>query len=98
MKKLLNIPDRVVQDMVKGFSVAYPSHYKLIGERAFVRPEVEGGKVGIVIGGGSGHEPAFLGYLGKGLVDGVALGNVFASPAPDPIVDAARAILLTDNN
>ena len=49
-------------------------------------------KVGILIGGGSGHEPAFLGYVGKGLADGAAIGNVFASPSPDPIVEATKAI------
>ena len=49
------------------------------------------GKVGIVIGGGSGHEPAFAGYVGRGLADAAAVGNVFASPSPEQIMDAARA-------
>ncbi|MEZ5868061.1 MAG: dihydroxyacetone kinase subunit DhaK [Defluviimonas denitrificans] len=50
------------------------------------------GKVGIVIGGGSGHEPAFAGYVGRGLADAAAVGNVFASPSPEQIMDAARAV------
>ena len=43
------------------------------------------GKVGLVIGGGTGHEPMFLGYVGRGLADAVAIGNIFSSPPPDPI-------------
>ena len=50
------------------------------------------GKVGLVVGGGSGHEPTFLGYVGKGLADACAVGNVFASPPPDPIVECAKAV------
>ena len=50
------------------------------------------GKVGIVIGGGSGHEPTFLGFVGKGLADACAVGNVFASPPPDPILECAKAV------
>ncbi len=92
MKKLLNDPERVVEDMLAGVCAAYPKRYKLIGSRTLVRASMEDQKVGIVIGGGSGHEPAFWGYVGRGLADGVALGNVFASPSPDPIVDAARAV------
>ena len=49
------------------------------------------GKVGVVIGGGSGHEPAFAGYVGRGLADAAAVGNVFASPGPAQVADAARA-------
>lgn len=49
------------------------------------------GKVGLVIGGGTGHEPCFLGYVGKGLADAVAVGNIFSSPPPDPIVQCAEA-------
>lgn len=92
MKKLLNDPDHVVEDMVEGICAAYPTRYRRVSPRALVRPTLDPHKVGIVIGGGSGHEPAFLGYVGSGLADGVALGNVFASPAPDPIVEAARAV------
>ncbi|WP_232513639.1 dihydroxyacetone kinase subunit DhaK [Burkholderia humptydooensis] len=49
------------------------------------------GKVALVIGGGSGHEPTFLGFVGKGLADAAVIGNVFASPPPQPVVDAALA-------
>ena len=50
------------------------------------------GKVGLVIGGGSGHEPTFVGFVGRGLADAAAVGNVFASPPPDPILDCTRAV------
>ena len=50
------------------------------------------GKVALIVGGGSGHEPTFLGYVGKGLADACAVGNVFASPPPQPVVDAAIAV------
>ena len=46
----------------------------------------------MVVGGGSGHEPTFLGFVGKGLADGCAVGNVFASPPPDPIIECAKAV------
>jgi dihydroxyacetone kinase len=94
MKKILDNPDNVIDDMVLGFLTAHSSIVSLVGDtgRALVRTQRAVNKVGIVIGGGSGHEPAFLGYVGKGLADGVALGNIFASPSPDPIMDAARAV------
>ena len=60
------------------------------GDRARQGPRP--GKVGLVIGGGSGHEPTFLGFVGKGLADAAAIGNVFASPPPDPILDCAKAV------
>jgi dihydroxyacetone kinase len=50
------------------------------------------GKVGVIIGGGSGHEPAFMGYVGEGSADGCPVGNVFASPSPDPILATTRAV------
>ncbi len=94
MKKLLDNPDDVVRDMISGLCVAHPSQLTLVGHsgRALVRSHLDTKKVGIVIGGGSGHEPAFLGYVGPGLADGVALGNIFASPSPDPIIEAGRAV------
>lgn len=94
MKKLLDRPDAVIDDMVVGIIQAHPAMLAMVGDtgRSIVRAARTSNKVGIVIGGGSGHEPAFVGYVGNGLADGVALGNIFASPSPDPIVDAARAV------
>jgi len=94
-KKIINDPYKVVDEMVEGIVLA---HYDILkfannNKRAVVRKDAPiKDKVGILIGGGSGHEPAFVGYVGKGLADGAAIGNVFASPSPDPIVEATKAI------
>ena len=92
MKKLMNDPNRIVDEMIDGYVAAYPKHIARAGHpRALARADERGEKVGIVIGGGSGHEPGFMGYVGRGLADAVAVGNVFASPSPDPILAATRA-------
>lgn len=95
MKKLINNPTYVVEEMIEGYVKAHPSYVKQLAEndRALVTAkETHDGKVGVLIGGGSGHEPAFMGYVGDGMADGVAVGNIFASPPPDPILEATKAI------
>jgi dihydroxyacetone kinase-like protein len=94
MKKLINDPNHVVDEMVEGYVAAYPQYVTRVpgSKRALVRTNPQKGKVGIVIGGGSGHEPGFMGYVGKGFADGVAVGNIFASPSPEPIVEATKAV------
>lgn len=95
MKKLINNPDHVVDEMIEGYVKAHPKSVKKLPEnkRALVTArETRADKVGILIGGGSGHEPAFMGYVGDGMADGVAVGNIFASPPPDPILEATKAI------
>jgi len=94
-KKIINDPYKVVDEMVEGIVLAHHDILKFANnnKRAVVRKDAPiKDKVGILIGGGSGHEPAFVGYVGKGLADGAAIGNVFASPSPDPIVEATKAI------
>lgn len=92
MKKLINDPFDVVEEMVEGFVAAHDDAIKRVGRRALARIDAPTpGKVGIVIGGGSGHLPAFAGYLGQGGADAVPLGNIFASPPAKPIVEATRA-------
>jgi dihydroxyacetone kinase-like protein len=95
VKKLLNDPVNYVNEMLEGLAAAHPESYKRIGAdgRIIVRPDVPvKGKVGIVTGGGSGHLPVFTGYVGKGLLDACAIGDVFASPGADLIVEAIHAI------
>lgn len=94
LKKLINNPDTLIDELIEGLISAHPRQLYVTGEtkRAIVahhgpRP----GKVGIVVGGGSGHEPAFAGYVGKGLADAAPVGNIFASPSPAHIIDAATA-------
>ena len=95
MKKLINDPKNVVEEMIDGYAEAHPSYIRRLTEndRSLVTARnTADGKVGILIGGGSGHEPAFMGYVGDGMADGVAVGNIFASPPPAPILEVTKAI------
>ena len=95
MKKILNQPSDYVTEMLEGLIAAHPGYYKRIGTdgRVVVRPDAPvPGKVGIVTGGGSGHLPVFTGYLGPGLLDACAIGEVFSSPGADAMADAIRAV------
>lgn len=94
IKKFLNNPDDVVEEMLEGVVKAHAGYLRPVdgSNRALVaRAGPRAGKVGLVVGGGTGHEPAFLGYVGKGLADAVAVGNIFSSPPPGPILQCARA-------
>lgn len=94
-KKIMNAADDIVREMIEGICGAHPDHVYTHPDswRAVIaRHGPRKGKVGVVVGGGSGHEPAFVGYVGKGLADAAAIGNVFASPAPDPAEICARAV------
>ena len=93
MNRVINNPDMVVEDMLAGLLCAHPA---LVAEQD--NPRVikhvsapQAGKVGIVTGGGSGHEPAFLGYVGENLVDAVAVGEIFSSPTAKSFFDAMKA-------
>ena len=93
MNRVINDPDHVVEDMLRGILVAHPQlrQYET-NPRVIVKAKPSGqGCVGIVTGGGSGHEPAFLGYVGPGLVDAVAVGETFSSPTAKSFFDAFRA-------
>ena len=93
-KKLINDGGQSVAEMVEGALAAFPRHFRqAAGDfRAVVAADgPRQGKVGLVIGGGSGHEPAFFGYVGCGLADAAAVGGVFASPPPDPILACTKA-------
>lgn len=94
MRKLINTPDNLVQEMLEGILLAHPDQLRSVGDiHSIVRADapVER-KVGIVTGGGSGHLPLFLGYVGRGLLDGVAVGDVFASPTASQILEVTRAV------
>ncbi len=91
MKKLLNKPDDYVDEMLDGMIAAHPEIYARPAPRVVTRATgAVQGKVGIVTGGGSGHLPVFTGYVGKGLLDACAVGNVFASPSSDQMAEAMR--------
>ncbi len=91
MKKILNEPADYVTEMLAGLVAAHPEHYRMPDPRVVARaaPPREG-KVGLVAGGGSGHLPIFVGYVGAGLLDAAAIGEVFSSPSADQIAVAMR--------
>ena len=93
MKKFINDPDSVVDEMVEAFVQVHSKYVrKLEGIRTLVSKDAPiSGKVGLVSGGGSGHKPAFIGYIGKGLLDAVAVGEIFTSPPPLACLEAAKA-------
>ena len=84
MNRVINDPDQVVEDMLQGILVAHPELVQYESNPRVIRKRTPSpaGRVGIVTGGGSGHEPAFLGYVGPGLVDAVAVGEIFLRPRP----------------
>ena len=93
MQRIINDPNLVVDDMVKGFLKAHKDTVVATDNPRVVKYKdapVEG-KVGIVTGGGSGHKPAFIGYVGKHMVDAVAVGEIFSSPTAKGFYDAIRA-------
>ena len=94
MKKIINQPQNFVKETIEGIIAAYPNFYATApGEqRALVKKDIKDGKVAIVTGGGSGHLPLFLGYVGEGLADGCAIGNVFASPSAKVMLDVTTTV------
>jgi dihydroxyacetone kinase-like protein len=95
VKKIINDPFKFVDEMLEGIILAHPHQLKLVGadRRVVVRAAAPiPGKVGIATGGGSGHLPVFLGYVGQGFVDGCAVGNVFSSPTVEQMLAVTRAI------
>ena len=95
MKKILNDPFAFVDEMLEGIRLAHPDTLKLVGadKRTVIRADAPiPGKVGIATGGGSGHLPVFMGYVGQGFVDGCAIGNVFSSPTVEQMLTATQAI------
>lgn len=92
MKKLINDPENVVSEMLMGLVKSQPElEYAGRGIEVVSLRKKTPGKVGIVSGGGSGHEPAHAGYVGRGMLDAAVAGNVFASPSPDRILEGIKA-------
>lgn len=93
MKKIINHPMAFVDEMLEGILAAHPTQLRATSDpRAIVRADAPvQGKVAILTGGGSGHLPVFLGYVGYGLADGVSVGNVFSSPSAETMYEATLA-------
>lgn len=93
IKKIINDPKNVVPEAIDGLIAASHGTLKKIpGINVVVKTRPTPNKVGIVIGGGSGHEPVAAGFIGENLADGAACGNVFASPTPDIILETIKAV------
>ncbi|BBU32417.1 dihydroxyacetone kinase subunit DhaK (plasmid) [Burkholderia sp. THE68] len=95
MKKIINHPEAFVDEIIESLLLAHPHWIKsaTADHRALVRADAPNAdRVGIVTGGGSGHMPGFLGYVGEGLCSGVAVGNVFSSPSSEQIFEATKAV------
>lgn len=93
MKKVINNPEYVVEEMLEGMVYAYPQYIrKLNNANVLVRKNPKTDKVALVSGGGSGHEPSHGGFVGYGMLDGAVAGAVFTSPTPDQIYEAIKAV------
>ena len=94
MKRFLNKPEDYVDEMIKGILAAHPRDLKHVNDdlRCMVTAKPKAGKVGIAAGGGSGHLPLFLGYVGEGMLDGCAIGGIFQSPSADQMLEVTKAI------
>lgn len=96
MKRLVNDGYDVVEEMLEGYCKANSEYVELLENdgRVVVKKDIDNGaeKVGIVIGGGSGHEPLFLGYVGENFADAAVIGNINTSPSPEPCYNAVKAV------
>lgn len=93
MKKLINNPDDIVNELIEGFVIVNRDKVKRINKKNVVAriDAPVNGKVAIVIGGGAGHEPLFLEYIGRGMADVEVHGQIFSAPSPDIILEAIKA-------
>ncbi len=94
MQRILNKPENYVNEMLEGVLAAHPDKVKIVGDdlRCYVTAKPKAGKVGIATGGGSGHLPLFMGYVGEGMLDGACIGGVFQSPSADQMLQVTKEI------
>ena len=93
MKKLINAPDNLVDEALAGMLAAHPGYLRVEEPNIVVRKDApKAGKVGIISGGGSGHEPMHGGFVGRGMLDAACPGAVFTSPVPDQMLAATKAV------
>lgn len=93
MKKIINNPENVVKEMCEGLEAAYPDIVSLNKKyNIVVRKNLDNGKVSLISGGGSGHEPSHAGFVGKGMLDAAVCGDIFASPSTIQVYNAILAV------
>ena len=91
-KKLFNDPLKVADEMLDGLVEAYDGECIKVGKRSLVNTVIPEGKVALLVGGGSGHEPIYHGLVGRNMADGAACGDIFAAPTPDIVLEATQAV------
>lgn len=92
MKKLINDPLKVADELVEGLVEAYNGECRHVGARSIAKNDIPEGKVALLVGGGSGHEPIYHGLVGRNLADGAACGDIFAAPPPNIVLEATEAV------
>lgn len=92
MKKLINDPNKCAAELLEGLVEAYDGQCELVGRASIVKKDIPDGKVALLVGGGSGHEPIYHGLVGTNLADGAACGDIFAAPSPDIVLEATQAV------
>jgi dihydroxyacetone kinase-like protein len=92
MKKLINDPLKVADELLEGLVEAYDGQCLKVGSRSIVKKEIPENKVALLVGGGAGHEPIYHGLVGTNFADGAACGDIFAAPSPDIILEATQAV------
>ena len=94
MKKFINQAEDFIPEMLEGIYLAHPDRFGFVNDdrHCLVTARPVPGKVGIITGGGSGHLPLFLGYVGRGMLDGCSIGDVFQSPSPEQILAVTQAV------
>ena len=92
MKKLINDPLAVADELLDGLVEAYDGQCVKVGKRSIALKEIPDNKVALLVGGGAGHEPIYHGLVGTNLADGAACGDIFAAPPPDIVLEATQAV------
>lgn len=90
--KIINDPNKCAAELLDGLIEAYDGEAKKVGSGSIVMTEIPQGKVALLVGGGSGHEPVYHGLVGKNMADGAACGDIFAAPPPNIVLEATEAV------
>jgi dihydroxyacetone kinase-like protein len=91
-KKIINDPLKCADDLFEGLILAYDGKVKRVGKRSLALTELRPNAPALLVGGGAGHEPIYHGLVGKGMADGAAVGDIFAAPPPDIVLEATQAV------
>ncbi|MCX6853366.1 MAG: dihydroxyacetone kinase subunit DhaK [Verrucomicrobia bacterium] len=91
-KKIINDPLKCADDLFEGLVIAYDGKARAVGRRSIVMNDLRPDAPALLVGGGAGHEPIYHGLVGKGMADGAAVGDIFAAPPPDIVLEATVAV------